>query len=215
MNPECNPRQVLTSQIMDQGLNIFWCSSWFAMVAFVGCDRLNNAQGENKFEIDKQAAHNPTTVDSVDQSRVQVTVAPRTIDLEIDVSGFGNCNGTCRIAVYIGKPHFNDPEFAIAKESLHIIDSRSIWQVQIAIPEKVNQELQSESGFAVSAYHDENDNSRLDKSTFGIPTERYGFSKNPKRGYGPPKFSETAIEFLSAKKDSDSRLTLKVPIQIK
>ena len=66
-----------------------------------------------------------------------------------------------------------------------------------------------------TAYHDENENSRLDKNAFGIPTERYGFSKNPKRGYGPPMFSETAIELISAKQLSDSNVTLKVPIQIK
>ena len=62
---------------------------------------------------------------------------------------------------------------------------------------------------------DSNENSRLDKNAFGIPTERYGFSKNPKRGYGPPMFSETAIELISAKQLSDSNVTLKVPIQIK
>ena len=43
-------------------------------------------------------------------------------------------------------------------------------------------------GYAVSLFHDENGNGKLD--TFvGIPREGVGFSRNPALMFGPPKFN--------------------------
>jgi len=215
MNAGFIPRLGTKSQIIAQGLSIFWSGFCIVIAASVGCDRIKNTQDKYKLEFELHAAQSPTILNSAIEVQAEEKIANRKIDLEVDISGFGNSRGTCRIAIYIGQSHFNDPEFAIAKESIHIIDSKAIWQVQIAIPNEGNGDVESSSGIAVSAYHDENENSRLDKNAFGIPTERYGFSKNPKRGYGPPRFSETAIELISAKQLSDSNVTLKVPIQIK
>jgi uncharacterized protein (DUF2141 family) len=44
--------------------------------------------------------------------------------------------------------------------------------------------------YAVQAYHDENNNKKLDTGMFGIPSEPYGFSNNAKGSFGPPKYSE-------------------------
>jgi uncharacterized protein (DUF2141 family) len=44
--------------------------------------------------------------------------------------------------------------------------------------------------YAVSLFHDENDNGKLDTGAFGIPTEKTGFSNNAKGAYGPPKFDD-------------------------
>ncbi|HUP81970.1 MAG TPA: DUF2141 domain-containing protein [Pirellula sp.] len=215
MNAGSTPRPGAQSQIIEQNSNIFWCSFCIVVAASVGCDRINNTQDKNKLELEHHAAQSSIISDSAVEVQVEETKANRKINLEVDISGFGNSKGTCGIAIYIGQSHFNDPEFAIAKEWIHIVDLKAIWQVQIAIPNEGNGAVESRSGIAVSAYHDENENSRLDKNAFGIPTEPYGFSKNPKRGYGPPTFSETAIDVLSAKQLSDSNVTLKVPIQIK
>lgn len=46
--------------------------------------------------------------------------------------------------------------------------------------------------YAIAVIHDENSNSKLD--TFaGIPKEGFGFSRNPKIRFGPPRF--TAAQF--------------------
>jgi uncharacterized protein (DUF2141 family) len=42
--------------------------------------------------------------------------------------------------------------------------------------------------YAVSLFHDENSNGRLDK-VLGIPSEGYGFSRNAPINFGPPKFA--------------------------
>ncbi len=47
--------------------------------------------------------------------------------------------------------------------------------------------------YAVSIFHDENNNDKLDTGNFGIPKEGYGFSNNPKVRFGPPSFKEAAF----------------------
>lgn len=44
--------------------------------------------------------------------------------------------------------------------------------------------------YAVSLFHDENDNGKMDTKIFGIPKEPYGFSNNAKGFMGPPKFKD-------------------------
>ena len=48
--------------------------------------------------------------------------------------------------------------------------------------------------YAISAYHDENSNNKLDKNFIGIPKEDYGFSNNPSKGLSPPKMEEKIFE---------------------
>ena len=48
--------------------------------------------------------------------------------------------------------------------------------------------------YAVSAFHDENSNGKIDKNFMGIPKEGYGVSNGAKAGmFGPPKFEEALI----------------------
>jgi uncharacterized protein (DUF2141 family) len=47
--------------------------------------------------------------------------------------------------------------------------------------------------YAAVAFHDENGNSRLDKSLLGMPTEPYGFSNNVEGFLGPPTFDAAAV----------------------
>lgn len=47
--------------------------------------------------------------------------------------------------------------------------------------------------YAVAVFHDINSDGQLNKNGFGIPTEGFGFSKNPGIVSGPPRFSDAAI----------------------
>lgn len=51
-----------------------------------------------------------------------------------------------------------------------------------------------EGVYAVSVFHDENMNQKLDKNFMGIPKEGYGASNNPKKKMGPPDFEETKFQ---------------------
>jgi uncharacterized protein (DUF2141 family) len=47
--------------------------------------------------------------------------------------------------------------------------------------------------YAVSLFHDENRNGKLDSGVMRIPKEGYGFSNNPAKRFGPPKYEETTF----------------------
>jgi uncharacterized protein (DUF2141 family) len=47
--------------------------------------------------------------------------------------------------------------------------------------------------YAVSVLHDENQDNQLNTGSFGIPTEGFGFSKNPTIQTGAPDFNEAAV----------------------
>ncbi len=53
--------------------------------------------------------------------------------------------------------------------------------------------------YAVAVIHDENANARLD-TVLGIPREGFGFSRNPRISFGPPRFSaaQFSIAWLPA-----------------
>ncbi len=47
--------------------------------------------------------------------------------------------------------------------------------------------------YAAQAYGDENDNGKIDRNLFGIPTEGLGFSNDAKMRFGPPAFGDAAF----------------------
>ena len=48
--------------------------------------------------------------------------------------------------------------------------------------------------YAVSAFHDANDNKKMDTNFFGIPKEPIGVSNNAKGFMGPPKYKDAKFE---------------------
>jgi len=60
--------------------------------------------------------------------------------------------------------------------------------------------------YAVSVFHDENSNGRLDTKFLGIPREGVGASNNARGHLGPPKFEAAKFQF------SGGRLDLKITI---
>ncbi|NIJ07768.1 uncharacterized protein (DUF2141 family) [Sphingomonas vulcanisoli] len=54
--------------------------------------------------------------------------------------------------------------------------------------------------YAAQAFHDENDNHKVDYKLFGsIPKEGVGFSNDAKIKFGPPKFQEAAFAHGAAR----------------
>jgi uncharacterized protein (DUF2141 family) len=113
---------------------------------------------------------------------------PAGIQVDVEVSGWEDSEGMCRVAVYDSAQGFRDPDQAIAKGVIPIDGSTVRWSFLLG--HRVGDQPRS---IAITAYHDRNDNGQLDKNLIGIPTERYGFSKDPKRGYGPPSYEQAAV----------------------
>ena len=60
--------------------------------------------------------------------------------------------------------------------------------------------------YAVSIFHDANDNKKLDKNWLGIPKEGIGASNNAKETFGSPKFNDA--KFILNKPDQAITINL-------
>jgi len=49
--------------------------------------------------------------------------------------------------------------------------------------------------YAISLFHDENDNEKLDTGWFGIPKEPYACSNGAKGKFGPPKWDDAVFKY--------------------
>ena len=47
--------------------------------------------------------------------------------------------------------------------------------------------------YAMTAFHDENDNGKLDTDERGIPSEGYAFGNDASAAFGPPSFDSAAV----------------------
>lgn len=59
--------------------------------------------------------------------------------------------------------------------------------------------------YALQAFHDENDNHRVDRAIFGIPREGIGFSNDARIVLGPPKWADAVFTVAG-----DMKLRLKM-----
>lgn len=55
--------------------------------------------------------------------------------------------------------------------------------------------------YAIAVFHDQNENGKLDRNLFGIPTEPYAFSNNPTVKWSSPTFAEASIKFGESRKN--------------
>lgn len=61
--------------------------------------------------------------------------------------------------------------------------------------------------YAVSVYHDRNDNGKLDTGLFGIPKEPLGTSNDAKIRFGPPKYEDAVFTL------DQPTLTIHIPVK--
>ena len=114
--------------------------------------------------------------------------------LTVTVTGVRSPNGTVRAAIYDSEANFLDAAKARAAASAEA----AAGEVRIVV------ENLPAGRYAVAAFHDENDNGKLDRDSLNIPTEGYGFSNDARGRFGPPKFGQAAFQLG----DSSHAITL-------
>ncbi len=102
--------------------------------------------------------------------------------IEVDMTGFGTDQGTVVVGLYDNKGSFLDSS-KLAIDSK--INNKKAHVTFDDIPDGI---------YAISCYHDENDNGKLDMFLGFYPKESYGTSNNAPARFGPPKWEDAKFE---------------------
>lgn len=108
------------------------------------------------------------------------------LTLTVRVDGFEHADGAAGVAVWHTADGFpEDVEHAVATRYVPIGDGTTLARFVGLVP----------GAYAVTVYHDRNDNRRFDKNWLGIPTEAWGVSNNVRHRLRAPSFDEASREF--------------------
>ena len=103
-------------------------------------------------------------------------------DITVVISNFETNQGKAYIALYNSETTFLNKGF---EATFSKIENNRCTVTFKAVPNGV---------YAVSMFHDENDNNKMDTALFGIPKEDYGTSNNAKGFMGPPKWVDAKFQ---------------------
>ena len=112
-----------------------------------------------------------------------------TFDLTIEISGMDTDKGKVFIAIYDSEETFLKSGGS-TKGAFAVVKNKKATAYFKDLEKGV---------YAVSLFHDENDNNKMDTKIFGIPKEPYGFSNNATGFMGPPKFKDAKFDLTSNK----------------
>ena len=105
------------------------------------------------------------------------------ITVFVEINGFRNENGFCRLLLFESDQGFPDtPEEAELMLSSKIVSRNANFIFKI-IPGK----------YAMVILHDENSDGKINKTWYGKPKEGFGVSNNPEIGFSSPQFSESVL----------------------
>jgi len=117
--------------------------------------------------------------------------------VHVEVVGLHNNKGHVFCALYSSADGFpKDSQRAVQRDTSSISDRTAFCEFSGIEPGR----------YAVSVFHDENSNGKLDTNLLGIPREGVGASNDARGHLGPPKFDAAAFQFAGG------RLNLKITI---
>jgi uncharacterized protein (DUF2141 family) len=112
--------------------------------------------------------------------------APATNLIRVEISGLHSDKGQAVCALFTSAKDFpKNPQNAIARTQSAIAHGRAVCEFAAVGPGR----------YAVSVFHDENANGKLDTNFMGIPREGVGASNNAIGHFGPPKFDAAAFSY--------------------
>lgn len=116
---------------------------------------------------------------------------PSNPKLEIQINQTQSDKGMIRILIFSKDTGFPDqPTKALKSLSIQPKNKTGNLSISDLPPGK----------YAVSVIHDEDNNGKLTTNAVGYPTEKFGFSNNPKVYFSPPSFEKAAFELKAEPK---------------
>ncbi len=116
---------------------------------------------------------------------VSLAVAGDVSNLRVEVSGLQKADGNIYLTIYDSDDTWLGEEFVL-QEKVAIAEARvnDLVHVELSLPQ---------GEYAISIYHDSNDNGDLDTNWIGIPKEPVALSNNAKPRFGPPKYKDAVF----------------------
>ena len=103
-------------------------------------------------------------------------------NVTVNISNLNSDNGKLFVSIYNSQASFLNKGF---KSVVTQIENKSCKVTFEDIPSGI---------YAISFFHDENDNNKMDTNFLGIPKEDYGCSNNARGFMGPPKWEDAKFE---------------------
>ena len=111
----------------------------------------------------------------------QVDQSGSTLTLHVRMEGFENTDGEAGVAVWNAARGFPEEiEHAVATTYVTIQDGAAVARFDQLEPGR----------YAITVYHDKNDNRRFDKNWLGLPKEAWGGSNDVRPRLRAPRFTE-------------------------
>jgi len=107
--------------------------------------------------------------------------------LILQVSGYKQQSGQIMVAVYNSQAAF-DSEGAPLRGAQVAVDSAETLVTFAGLPV---------GDYAFKVFHDVNGNGELDTNAFGMPTEKYAFSRDASDPFSAPEWDESKITVTS------------------
>jgi uncharacterized protein (DUF2141 family) len=108
--------------------------------------------------------------------------------LEVKFDGLRDVQGQVCLSLFSGPTDFpkdTSPDFVVKRCAPVSRQGTSILLGDLNL---------KPGNYAITAFHDANNDSKLNKGSFGIPEEGFGFSNNPEIGFSAPSFDETKFK---------------------
>ncbi|MHC0441269.1 MULTISPECIES: DUF2141 domain-containing protein [Flavobacterium] len=119
-------------------------------------------------------------------------MSAQNVKLTVAVSGLKNDTGVVKVGLYNSDGTFLKTTYkSLASE---IKNNQAV----------VTFENLPAGEYAISTYHDENINGKLDRNAMGIPSEEYAASNNAKGFMGPPAYADAKFNV-----SKDSKVEIK------
>ena len=103
-------------------------------------------------------------------------------DITVRVTNINSNKGKVLVAIYDSEDSFLNKRF---KGTISKINQNSCEVTFKNVPT---------GAYAISLFHDENGNGKMDSNFLGIPSEDYGCSNNARSFMGPPKWEDAKFE---------------------
>lgn len=120
--------------------------------------------------------------------------------IELSIDGIENNRGVLQVAIWKSSAGFpEDYRQAVFLRTQSLDNLNSIVFDDVPAGQ-----------YGVAVYHDENEDTVLNRGRFGIPKEGVGFSQNPRIRFGPPKFDKAKF-YVSEEGRTRSNIRVRYP----